>query len=85
MLFSGPPAGRGTGGDFFKKPAGIYVHKACTGSNQLGSDGPGLPASPQPGLMGTGWVDDVFFGEKHGVDGLGVGFVMSADQFSRFK
>jgi hypothetical protein len=35
--------------------------------------------------MGTGWVDDVFFGEKHGVDGLGVGFVMSADQFSRFK
>jgi hypothetical protein len=46
------------------------LHEACTGSNQLGSDGPGLPASPQPGLMGTGWVDDVFFGEKHGVDGL---------------
>jgi hypothetical protein len=30
--------------------------------------------------MGTGWVDDVFFGEKHGVGVLGLGLVMGANE-----
>jgi hypothetical protein len=57
--------GRGSGGVFFKKPAGI-VHAVRTRRQQsTGSVSPGLPASPQPGLKGAGLVDGVFFGEKH--------------------
>jgi hypothetical protein len=41
--------------------------QGTAGSNQTGLVSPGLPASPQPGLMGLSLIDGVFFGEKHGV------------------
>ena len=57
------------GCDFFKKPAGVVMHETCAGSNQRWSEGPGLPASPQPGLVAAHCSHVTFFVEKH-VDDL---------------